>query len=276
MLISSLESSLALWEHVEYVAEAVVIVGAAGEGLGEFTNLFGTERSRKDLVLKISTLVLIVGLAVELGSLVRINRLSGQMVADSEEHAIRANREADKYRLQIARSNERAARAEELAEGEHLARIKIEEDVAWRTLSNRQKNEIALALKQFLGESAEIIYNANDLEGYSFASDLAEALHEAKWDVSEPLAVLSMRQGPVPLGTNPQLETGVMLSSTNDEASIKASDVLLLRLLSMGFDTEKSTNVPRIRARPERTVFIFVQLRPKGPQGEAKLRNKNR
>jgi hypothetical protein len=85
MFIFSVESSLAFWEAVEYAAEAVVIVGAAGEGLGEFTNFLGAKKCqrRKDRILKISTIILIVGLAVELGSLAQTNKLSGQMVADS-------------------------------------------------------------------------------------------------------------------------------------------------------------------------------------------------
>src|SRR2546422_11474728 len=85
MLTSSLESSLAFWEVVEYIAGGVVIVGAAGEGLGEFTNFLGAKRchERKDLILKVSTIILIVGLAVEVWGLVRNNEISWALISGS-------------------------------------------------------------------------------------------------------------------------------------------------------------------------------------------------
>src|SRR2546428_9220042 len=84
MLTSSLESSLAFWEVVEYIAGGVVIVGAAGEGLGEFTNFLGAKRchERKDLILKVSTIILIVGLAVGLWGLDPTNERFGQLIVD--------------------------------------------------------------------------------------------------------------------------------------------------------------------------------------------------
>src|SRR5437899_1435038 len=113
MLTSSLESSLAFWEVVEYIAGGVVIVGAAGEGLGEFTNFLGAKRchERKDLILKVSTIILIVGLAVELWGLVRTNELSGQLIADSIRKAGNAKISADSAADAAARARTSAQEA---------------------------------------------------------------------------------------------------------------------------------------------------------------------
>jgi hypothetical protein len=178
-----------------------------------------------------------------------------------------------------AEAAERAAKAEKetaslnkLAEDERLARIKIEEDVAWRRLTDGQKTEMASRLKSFSNETALFQYNVNDLEADSFASDVASALQRGNWKkVLEPLAVMSMREGPVPLGTNAPLERGVIIVSTSDQASHNASDAIRNILEKFGFDV---TRRPKDDPRSNSMVFIVVEHRPEGPQGEAKLRHK--
>jgi hypothetical protein len=285
MLIFSLESSLAFWETVEYISEAVVFVGCLGEFLGEFTNFLGGRDShrRRDAVLKLSTIVLLAGLAIELGSLIRTNGLSGLMIADLNKKAEDARRDASNAQLLADEANAKAEGsatdaaalrrdAESLrkqAEDERLARIKIEEAVAWRSLTKSQQSEISKRLMSFAGEVALPQYDANEVEEYSFALDIASALHQANWRVFEPLAVLSMREGPVPVGTNPPLETGVVIKSTGDKASRDAASALSQELVVRGFDSRVSPDIDK-RSIPE--VFVILEHRPEGAQGEAKLR----
>jgi hypothetical protein len=114
-----------------------------------------------------------------------------------------------------------------------------------------------------------LVYNANDLEAYSFATDIDVALHEfAKWNVAEPQAVLMMREGPVNFGTNPPLERGVVVNSTSDEGSRAAAKTVVGKLSAFGFDAFIGKPIPKERP----TVQIFVEPRPEGPQGAAKLR----
>src|SRR5216684_3460419 len=77
--VRSIDGLLNWWEGVEYAAAAFVILGCVGEFTAEFTKI-QTEEWR-DKLGKISLLILIGALAVELGALVRTNSLSGQEIA---------------------------------------------------------------------------------------------------------------------------------------------------------------------------------------------------
>jgi hypothetical protein len=188
----------------------------------------------------------------------------------------------------LAATNDRAAHAEEragklekdagelrkAAEDERLARVELESKVSWRRLDSHIRSDAASHLILFANEPALVAYNANDIEASTFASDIAAMLHAAKWEVPEPLGMVTMREGPVPLGTNPHLPTGVLVWCTSDEASRKAATALVEQLSSRGFDATISPehqNLLGIHPTPTR-VAIFVEHKPEGAQGEYKLR----
>jgi len=79
--------------------------------------------------------------------------------------------------------------------------------------------------------------------------------------VGPPSSVSTIGSGPV--------ETGVTIASTGDEASRNASGMLVRDLVALGFDAAKS---PTIESRPVPMVIVTIEVRPEGPQGEAKLR----
>jgi hypothetical protein len=135
------------------------------------------------------------------------------------------------------------------------------------------KPEIASRLTRFAKEPALISYNPNDIEALYFASDIAKAIHIAKWDVAEPLAVLSLREGPVPFGTTPLLKTGVLVWSTDDKESREAATALVGQLSSRGFDATISSDAKGLLViHPTTTrVVVSVEHKPEGPQGELKL-----
>jgi len=188
----------------------------------------------------------------------------------------------------LAATNERAAHAEEragklekdaaelrkTAEDERLARVELESKVAWRRLDSHTQSDAASHLIRFAKEPALIAYNTNDIEASTFASDIAAMLHVAKWDVPEPLGMMIMREGPVPLGTNPHLPIGVLVWCTSDETSRRAATALVEQLSSRGFDaiiSPEHQNLLGIHPTPTRVV-IFVEHKPDGAQGEYKLR----
>jgi hypothetical protein len=140
--------------------------------------------------------------------------------------------------------------------------------VAWRHLTEQQKAEIGVQLKRFSGEVSIVQYDGSDIEEYEFGSDIASALHLAQWKISEPLAMMMMREGPVAFGTNPPIATGLSIKSTGDKASHNASDALLHELLKRGFD---ATRDPKDDPRPQSVVFVIMEHKPEGPQGEFKL-----
>jgi hypothetical protein len=180
----------------------------------------------------------------------------------------------DRQLSRVLSANEQeTTRLKQLAEKEHLARVELESKVAWRRLDPKAQSEVASHLSHFAGEPALIAYNPNDVEASSFASDIAATLHAAKWDIAEPLAVLSLREGPVPFGTNPRLPTGVLVWRTDDEASREAATALIEQLSSRGFDAIISPdhrNLLGIHPTPTRVV-ASVEHKPEGAQGEYKL-----
>lgn len=88
----------------------------------------------------------------------------------------------------------RAVEANLKAEEERLARVKLEERVAWRRLTRDQQSEIGSRLGRFSGQLAAVWYNAGDHEGGVFASDIAAALHLANWNVFAPASMLQLAQ----------------------------------------------------------------------------------
>jgi hypothetical protein len=87
----------------------------------------------------------------------------------------------------IAQANERAAEANKKAEEERLARIKIEEKMAWRHLSPEQQERIEVKLRPFAGERANVFIYSGDNEINGIANEIGVALggpKGAQWIVS--------------------------------------------------------------------------------------------
>ena len=280
--IDNLEKSLTSLEFWLFAATALVVLGLVLEYWHEIPEaIIDLKRAWawKPLLVIIGAVLITVGVAGELAvqffaarketKLRKANDavfsiLNGR-AAETLEHAAKADERA-------SQNEKEAARLSKIAEDERLARIKIEEDVAWRRLTKDQQIKMASRLKSFSSETVLLQYNLNDLEADSFASDIASALQRAKWKkVFEPLAIMMMREGPVPLGTNPPLAGGVVVVSTGDQTSHNASDAIRNVLEEFGFD---ATRQPKDDPRSNSMVFISIEHRPEGPQGEAKLRHK--
>jgi hypothetical protein len=98
-------SSLSFWEGVEYAATAVVILGVIGEFIADFTKV-SSDKEKSHRIAKLSTLILIGGLAFELIGLVRTSQLSGQTIARLNESAQKAEADAESART-LAKGFER-------------------------------------------------------------------------------------------------------------------------------------------------------------------------
>jgi hypothetical protein len=142
--IASLDSAVSCWELVEYIAEAFVILGCVGEFVAEFTTWLPKEPiDRRPQCGRLSLLVLIAALAVELTALVGTNILSAKLMALLE--------------LQAAQANERAAQANERTE-------KLRVALADRDLSPEQQRKIGEACVKFTGQTVQLRSYPNDLE----------------------------------------------------------------------------------------------------------------
>ena len=153
------ETMLARWEYAEYVAVLFVILGVVGEYVADFTNwLTGGDEARKRRLGKISTLVLIAALAVELVCLVKTNSTSGQIIASLTKDV----------------------------EDERLEGLRIKSSLTARQLSAKQVEAMAASLSKLGPMPLDVFVFDDDewsrFETLKFAQSLASALDNAGFD----------------------------------------------------------------------------------------------
>jgi hypothetical protein len=282
--VASLKSALGCWERFGYIATAVVGLGCVGEFIAEFTSLFPTERSKQ--LAKLSLLVLILGIAGELLSAVRTSQLSGQIIAHIEQRAADAEQKAAAATLEAAIANRAASEAKEGAailetgeaqlqkdaEDERLARAKIEAAVAFRQLTEVQKYVIGTAVKGFSSVAvASVWFNASTTEAELFADDISEALQLGHIRVQPASGLMELRENSSFGDSVKQALTGVVIQSTKHDGAQKFAALMVEELNRIGFDAVRQTNPP-FDDKPVPQIWINVEPRPKGPQGEYKLR----
>lgn len=151
-------SSLDRWEIVEYLGTATVIAGVVGEVLADF-KYFPKNAENRDRFAKVSALVLIAGLAVELLGLVRTSQL---------------------FNLEVARLNFEAENA-------RRATAELQGKISARFLSLEQQHAISAAVAQFSlkPDSVWIRSYPNDEEGASLAHQIVVSLGEAGMSVED-------------------------------------------------------------------------------------------
>jgi uncharacterized protein YqhQ len=120
--ISTLESVAELWERVDYIGLFLVFVGVIVESVVEFTSLIKSS-FWKPKIGKISALVLVVGLALELISSSRLSAINRQVVGVLS--------------TQAANAEKRAAHAEKTTEEVRAAPVKLETEVESERLSRK-------------------------------------------------------------------------------------------------------------------------------------------
>jgi DNA segregation ATPase FtsK/SpoIIIE-like protein len=103
-------------------------------------------------------------------------RLAGVRIAELKK-------EAEDERRQIAIAEERAneanariAIANEKAEAERLARVKLEKAVSWRELTDEQRQQIAVALRPFAGEQLDLFAYRDEPDAWLLASQIGVAV----------------------------------------------------------------------------------------------------
>ena len=175
-------------------------------------------------------------------------------------------------KVAISAADARAAEANEKAERERLARIRLEEDLAWRRLSKEQEHLIASQVTKFSGQIVSFWYGQGDKEAETFAWELARALNAAGWKVFSPAGLITMASAGHIFGSTSPQKTGISIASTDDKSGMDASQTLVRALLSLGFDVVKN---PKTEVREASEVLVNIEVRPQGPQGTAKIRGKN-
>jgi hypothetical protein len=194
------------------------------------------------------------------------------LLAEAQNKSAHAEAIARGFDAQIAESNAKAKSAEATAEAERLARVKIEAAVAWRQLSDQDKRDIGAALTGFKSLAAVgIWFNASSTEAELFADDIAEALRSGDIVTNAPGGMMEMRESSGKF-REPIVEpmTGVRVQSTKDEAARKFATLFIAELNRRGFDAIRQKDPPFGESKIPQ-IWVTVEPRPKGPQGEYKL-----
>jgi hypothetical protein len=141
-----------------------------------------------------------------------------------EAEIVRLNKDAEGFRLDVAKANERAAEANRLAEQEKLARLKIEERLAPRSLNKEQSDKLTAAVRKFTGQKIEIAEYGLSREASSLSKQIQAALAAAKWDTS----VVAIMSGV-------EIEPGIHILIAQGQTQFPAVTGLLQILKEQGF-----------------------------------------
>jgi hypothetical protein len=168
----------------------------------------------------------------------------------------------------IAEANKAASIANQQTAAANLELASLQSKMAPRRLTQEQQEKLASGVRPFAPQSASIWYGAGDKESENFSWDIAAAFNAAGWKVFSPASTATLAQSGKPFGSIPRLQTGVVVTSNIDHASVKAADAVVEELSALGFEARKASTTGD---RTEPLVVVSVQARPNGPQGDQKL-----
>jgi hypothetical protein len=219
--ISGLESSLDHLGNWLLIATALVVLGLVLEyfhQIPESIREFKRKRSWGPICIIAGGLLITVGVAGELvvqnvasRQETALRKANDELFTDLNTEAAKARKDAGDAIERASVIEKEAARLSKEAEDERMARVELERKVAWRRIFKSEQPKAASGIKRFAGQSALISCSATDQEAKSFSADIAAILHQAGWDVPEPLENIGMHEGPAPFGTNPPNPTGVLV-----------------------------------------------------------------
>ena len=228
----------------------------------------------KFLVEVASVLLITAGIVGELWIGIEITSINGTLRSKNTE----LRTVSDQL---VALVNSEAEEAKKEANAADLARVKIEASVAWRRLSEQQKNDFGKKLEKYAG-LALVQYNGGDSEAAAFAVSIEDALSRAHWrKYSATSPYMSSSQLPTAdekVLAKAGFFTGVAIQG-GDSSTLAAVRTLIKLLVDAGFDAGQGWTPPmypkdssvRASAQERQTIEVYVKHRPEGPQGEYKL-----
>jgi len=148
----------------------------------------------------------------------------------------------------------------------------VEEDVAWRRLTEEQEKTLGDSLKPFPISSAVITYLKRRPEEKSFASDIHKALGFTDWKV-ETNEQNFMYDGEVMMTPNHPIPVhGVLIVGADGQITGALAGLIATALQQFGFDAVWESR-KKADWKPDSPLVIQVEPRPPGAQGVARLRH---
>lgn len=150
----------------------------------------------------------------------------------AESNLAGANLRAEQARAAAAEANARAAEANKIAEGERLARLKIEERLAPRSIAATQASALSNRLKAYAGTSIDILRFGDTPEIATFHRSIEKLLITAGWKVFSTtdrtgLTVVGLAVGLVSGHTkSDDAARGALLKGLNDEGITASAETM--------------------------------------------------
>jgi hypothetical protein len=173
--------------------------------------------------------------------------------AEALRQAANAEENLGNARKDAALANERAAEANKIAEGERLARLKIEEKLAPRRLNEAQQERIEAKLRPFANTPYELAVNPVP-EAIDLLSTVDSVLRAAGWGAKESAKkdfrfVFTLRNGSK---VEQVYTSGIAIQGTKAflQKNGPASEALVLALRAEGLETN-ATILPDDDPSPE-------------------------
>lgn len=201
---------MGLWEALEYVGESLVLLGVVGE-------VFSDWREGNRLA-KVSSLVLMLGLALSLAALRRTNEYFNETIAGLNLKASQANERAKKdeadeavvksgtFKLGIELENakadtekltKRAAEANRAADQERIASLRLEKEIAPRRIGDAQAAALwRTCVSSLPFRRVAVVSYTLDLESAILAGQIEQALKCGRKD----FVVVDRRSGQITFG----------------------------------------------------------------------------
>jgi hypothetical protein len=147
--VSSISQSLGRWELAEYIFEGLVVIGCAGELVADLGKKC-LATAHRDRIERLSTILLVVALSMELICLVKTNELSGTIIGSLSDKAEVADRKAQSA---VDKSSLAEKRADAAADGSKRADDSAKEAKGTaaesESLSRSANQEAGTALDEF-------------------------------------------------------------------------------------------------------------------------------
>ena len=127
-------------------------------------------------------LITLVGALLLFVTVVSNRPLKRLLAAEAQKEREEAEHQRLALQGQIAAAQETAALANERAEQERLARIRIEQRLASRRINEMEYQAFVLALQPYAASSVQV-QTMGDFEAGQFADDIIKMLSAARWKV---------------------------------------------------------------------------------------------
>jgi hypothetical protein len=263
--VNELAQSVAFWNKTIIVMMIIAAIAAAGLVITQYRAFKQAQRLAETEAELIR--------AKDRDKDIKISEASTK-ASIADKHAGEANKQAYELAFQAEELKKSNILMSIELEKERKDRLELEARVAWRKIPEDQQTRLSLRLRQFHDMEARLVFMAGDLEGQSFASDIAAMLHKSGWFVPiKPGSVMEFANfGDKYIPGEQAKKTGLEVDSSTHEISRKAAEAIVHELNAIGFDAVYNGVKRKFDPNARPIVYVTVYSKPEHAQGEAKTR----